>query len=210
MSLPFIKTDAAAEELLEESQKGGSFELLPKGWYEGTVKKVEVVDFSSKDDSPYKQQGYKALNVQLRIVDSSEVGAGRVFFLRVPLFQRYLPSVKNPQGAVAQTYFDFFLAMGFTKDQVAKADVKIDQAALGGKPLGFSLVVREADEWNSEPRNEVSYVRESREPAKASAVGNAFAPQAGAESPWGSAESTAAPQGDATLQAAAEGAGKAF
>lgn len=208
MSLPFIKTDAAAEELLEESQRGGSFELLPKGWYEGTVKKVEVVDFAKS--GKYNEQGYKALNVQLRIIDSSEVGAGRVFFLRVPLFQRYLPTAKNPQGAVAQTYFDFFLAMGFTKEQVAKADVKIDQAALGGKAIGFSLTVKEADEWNDAPYNEVGYVRESREPAKTSAVGNAFAPQAGAESPWGSAETTTAPQGDATLQAAAEGAGKAF
>lgn len=208
-----IKTDNNAEDLLKESQSN-DFPLLPAGWYEATIAEVEVIDFSSKDDSPYKQQGFKVLNTKLRILDGAPTGAKRTFFLRVPLFQRYLPSEKNPQGAVAGTYFDFFLALGFSKEDVAGGKVAIDQAALGGKRIGFQLVVKKRDDpknsrdtYHTEDWNEVGRVRAPKsiegvaEPG-ASAVGSAFQPKVGDESPWGSK-----PQGDSNLQAAAEGKG---
>lgn len=199
-----IRTDANATDLLKESQSR-SFEALPAGRYEGTVAKVEVVDFAKS--GRYHDGGFKALNVQLRVIDGAPVGAGRVFFLRVPLFQRFLPTEKNPKGAVAQTYFDFFLHMGFSAEDVAGGKVPLDQASLGGKRIGFTLKVNPADEYNSEPYNEVTYVNAPKDlpgaPAQgASAVGNAFAPKV-EDSPWGSP----APASDEQLQAAAEGKG---
>ena len=208
----FIKTDAAAEDLLNEAQSGGNFKPLSKGWYEATVKAVEIVDFAKS--GKYNEGGFKALNVQLRVIEGSPEGAKRVFFARVPLFQRYLPTQKNPQGAVASMYFDFFLALGFSKEDVAGGKVSLDQASLGGKRIGMFLDVREPDEWHSEAYNEVGRVREARAlegvaKGGTSPFASAFAPATGSESPWGSTETTSL-QGDSALQAAADGTGKAF
>ena len=73
--------------------------------------------------------------------------------------------------------------------------------------------MREPDEYNAGQWNEVTYVREAKPlpgvaEAGASAVGNAFAEQP-AGSPWDTS-TPAAPVANSTLQAAADGAGKAF
>lgn len=203
------EVDAKADELVKEA---GSFGILPAGSYEATVKAAEVVAFAKQG----KYADKKALNVQLQILAGSPTGSGRVFFARVPLFQRFLPTQKNPQGAIASLYFNFFLALGVSKEDVAQGKLPTLEE-LGGKRVGFSLAVKEPDDYHDSKFNEVRNVFAPKsvagvtEPGR-SAVGSAFQPKAGVDSPWGTqaAAEPTAPQGDSTLQAAAEGSDKTF
>lgn len=197
------QVDPNAEELLKEAS---SFGLLPAGPYEFTIREAEVIPFAKSG----KYESHKCLNLQLRIIDGSPVGAGRIVFKRIPLFMRWLPTAKNPQGAVISDYFDFFLALGVSKEDVAAGKLPALEE-LGGKRIGGRIKVNEPDDYNDEKWNEFVAPRAPKEiagvrEAGASAVGSAFQPKAQESSPWGSGETKA----DSELQAAADNGGKAF
>lgn len=200
MTALIAEVDSRADDLVRQAS---SYGLLPAGRYQATIKAAEVVPFAKSG----RYEGKNALSVQLRIIDGSPVGAGRVFFVRVPLFQRFLPTDKNPQGAIASLYFNFFLALGVSKEDVAKGKLP-SLEELGGKRVGFQMKVQEPDQWHDDKWNEVANVFAPQaldgvaEPGQ-SPVASAFQPQAGAASPWGT-------QSDSSLQAAADSGAKAF
>lgn len=154
--------DPNVEQAREEVQSGGgSFRPLPKGKYSATIvplgddKSFEVVDFSPNNPA---YAGKKALRVKVRIVDDSPTGAKRTFFARVPLFSRYAPSQKNPAGAAARGYFDFFeKAIGVPTEQVLKGILPGPEALLG-KRISITLSDPIApDKWNELGSNEVAF-----------------------------------------------------
>ena len=123
-------TTAGAAESCKKAQAENNFAAIPTGNYEVTVAKGEVIEFAKQG----KYVGMKALNVQLRVIESSAVGAKRVFFLKVPLFDKFLPTAKNPDGAPNFTYFSFFGSVGATDDQLESGQLPSLKDILG-KPL---------------------------------------------------------------------------
>jgi len=154
-----VEVDAQAEQLQEEARKGGGdgkFPPVPAGKYQAFVEKIEGVEnFGGTGANSQK----KVLKLRVKIVAESPVAAGRVYFVKIPLFMRWAPNDKNPQGAVASTYFDFFeKVMQIPSEQVAKGQVG-DLEAVGGKPLTVILSKPKApDQWNPLGSNEVSFV----------------------------------------------------
>ena len=116
--------DANVAAAYEEAQSGGNgtFPPLPGGKYVATIvplKKdgpnAEVVDFGGNGANAKK----KVVRLAFRIVDESPTGKGRHLFARIPLFSRYAPSQKHPQGAPARAYFDFWIkAIGWPEAEV--------------------------------------------------------------------------------------------
>jgi len=104
---------AAAEEAEANSKRN---EPVPAGTYDFTVFEYELGDYAS--DSTSRYAGEKALKMQLRISDG-QPQANRRLFPKIGLFPRYLPSDKNPQGAVNEDLFTFFQkAMGWSLDDI--------------------------------------------------------------------------------------------
>ena len=184
-----IETTANADAAFAEAGSS-NFPLLPKGWYEVTFVEGEIVDFTKNAESP--NYGKKALNARFRIVENAPEGAKRVFFGRIPLFQRYAPNQKNPNGAVANDYFNFFLGAGQTEEAVKSG--KVDMPA-GGTRIAIRLG-QEKHYKTGELENQVAGFRAPRDvaPGKTSSgTPNAFANGGGSgtfkpssESPWAS------------------------
>jgi hypothetical protein len=138
--------DERVEEALNDANSGGggSFAPLPKGKYQ-----AQVVILSEKDNKPFevvpwnpnKQEyaGKSALRIRVKILANSPTGANRSYFIRVPLFSRFAPSQKNPQGASARTYFDFWgKVAGATKEQLLTGKLP-GWEAVAGKLLTITL-----------------------------------------------------------------------
>lgn len=159
MTQLIVEVDNDATQLQEEARKGGGdgkFPPVPAGKYQAFVEKIKGVEkFGGSGANASKQ----VLTLQVKIHGDSPVAAGRVYFVRIPLFMRWAPSEKNPKGAVASTYFDFFeKVMGIPAEQVAAGQVG-DLEAAGGKPLSIILSKPNApDQWNPLGSNEVSFV----------------------------------------------------
>jgi hypothetical protein len=118
--------DQRVAEAYDEAASGGNgkFPPLPKGKYQAQIvalnekeqKAFEVVPWNP-NKSEYA--GKQALRIRVKILANSPTGANRSYFIRVPLFSRFAPSQKNPQGAPARTYFDFWQkVVGVTKEEV--------------------------------------------------------------------------------------------
>ncbi len=160
-----VEVDANAASALSEAQSGGTGKFPPilKGEYQATVvplkegTRVEVVPFGGSGPNSKKN----VLRVAVRIADGSPLGAKRQLFIRVPLFTRYAANEKNPQGAPARLYFDFWSAMGATDEDLVAGRLPEPDAFMG-KPLG--IVVSdpiEPDKWNPLGSNEVSFVNKA-------------------------------------------------
>lgn len=190
----FVETDENISS--DDIRTSGSFEALPTGDYEVTVKDAKVQPYSKKPEWAGKQ----ALNVQLRVIDGAPVGKGRVFFFNVPLFQSHpkFKTEKNPSGA-ARTYFDFFNAIGVAKENVDAGNLP-DIRDFLGKRLSAHLIVKPADQWHDADYNEVRWVNESKGAPAGTAIAqdDPWAPSAPADDPWASSEITI-PQGAPTF-----------
>jgi hypothetical protein len=142
--------DANAAEAAEQAANGGdgSFKPLPQGKYQATVS-----DFGGDGANAHK----KVLNVGFRIVDESPTGRGRVFFARVPLFSRYAPNAKHPEGAVARAFWDFWeKAMGVDRAHILAGGELPEN--IGGRPLTITLGSPiPPDRYNPLGSNEVDY-----------------------------------------------------
>lgn len=161
MPNPFaVQVDANAAAAAEESSNRGSdgFLPLPQGKYQAFVEKfLEVQPFTKDQSSP--NFGKQVARFQLKIVAESPTGKNRTYFLRVPLFTRYAPSQKSPEGAPAQMYFDFFGDVaGATREQLIQGQVPSPNE-IGGKKLTITLSQPiKPDAYNPKGFNEVSFV----------------------------------------------------
>lgn len=161
------EVDPNAQAALEEANSGGNgkFPPLLKGEYpahivplskDASKQRVEVVDFGGTGPNGKK----KVLRVAVKLDDGIPLGAGRVFFIRVPLFTRYAPNEKNPQGAPARMYFDFWgKALGIPNDALTSGNLGVGPDFVLGKAL--NVVLSEPtppDNFNPLGSNEVSFV----------------------------------------------------
>lgn len=147
---------AAADESANRSSDG--FPPLPQGKYQAFVEKfIEVQPFTKDSSSP--NFGKQVARFQLKVRSDSPVGANRVYFIRVPLFTRYAPSQKSPEGAPAGMYFDFFGEVaGATREQLVTGQVPAPNE-IGGKNLTITLSAPiKPDAYNPKGSNEVSFV----------------------------------------------------
>lgn len=147
---------AAADESANRSSDG--FLPLPQGKYQAFVEKfVEVQPFTKDQSSP--NFGKQVAKFQIKVRSDSPVGANRVYFLRVPLFTRYAPNQKNPEGAPAGMYFDFFGDVaGASREQLVAGQVPAPNE-IGGKNLTITLSAPiKPDAYNPKGFNEVSFV----------------------------------------------------
>jgi hypothetical protein len=155
-----VGTDAAAA-AKEAAANSGKFAPLPKGKYQATIVPLkdggdlfEVVPFSTGKP---EYAGKNAVRVRVRIVDESPTGAKRTFFERIPLFSRYAPSQKNPQGAPVRTYFDFFAAVGYTEEQILSGKLANVESILGKRVTITLSDPIMPDEHNELGSNEVAF-----------------------------------------------------
>lgn len=193
------RTGAAQAAQQQESQ----FKPVPKGWYDGTIVKAEVQQYKSG-----KYQGKNYLNTRVKILKTAQTGAGREFFLRVPLFSNWAPSQKYPDG-YPTLYAPFFSALGVSDAAIDSGNIPLEVSDLGGSPIGFFVTVEDADDYHEEEWNDVTRVRKSTAgtpsavAAEAGDVwGTATTPTvAASEDVWGT------PASSALAQAAASGTG---
>lgn len=145
----------AAEAAKEAASGGGGFRPLAAGKYQATIVQVQgVQDFGGTGGNAKK----KVVKLQFKILADSPTGANRVFFDRVPLFTRYAPSEKNPQGATARGFWDFWgKAIGVPQDQLILGNLPGPNDIAGkqvtitlGKPIP-------PDEYNELGYNEISF-----------------------------------------------------
>ena len=164
MSFFTAEVDPNAAEALAEANSGGNgkFPPLPRGEYRGTIvplksdgsQRVEVTNFGGTGGNANK----KVLRVAIKIAADSPTGAGRIFFTRVPLFSRYAPTQKNPQGAPARNYFGFFGALGVSEEALLSGNIGIGPDQILGKPINFTLGDPQApDQYNPLGFNEVGF-----------------------------------------------------
>lgn len=157
----FVEVDSNAAEAAAEAQSGGKgFAPLPQGNYQARIvplkkdgNRVEVADFGGTGPNGKK----KVLRVAVQILDASPLGNKRWFAARVPLFTRYAPNEKNPQGAPARMYFDFLRAIGVSEDDIIAGRFP-DVDKFMGKEVGITLSAPiEPDKWNPLGSNEISF-----------------------------------------------------
>lgn len=158
--------DPNVQTAYDEANSGGNgkFPPLPKGKYQAVIvplapkkqQNFEVVPFSPKDSA---YAGKNVLRIRVQVDANSPTGKGRSFNVRVPLFSRYKPNEKNPQGAAARMYFDFFeKVVGATKEQVLSGQLP-GWEAIAGKPLTITLSDPiMPDDWNELGSNNVDFV----------------------------------------------------
>lgn len=94
-------------EFQEESAKGP--QPIPLGWYNVGITDVSLDDY--QETSPYK--GKKYLTLSIKVLSGDQKGR-EVRYVRVPLFTRFNPTAKNPQGT-ATSFHAFFNSLGLIK-----------------------------------------------------------------------------------------------
>lgn len=122
-----IKAAAAANE-------GGVFKPLPAGWYDVTLKDVKPAKFSDKSA---KYAGKDKLRIQFRVATEGDY-FGRVVFGDVPLFPKWSPTEKNPDG-YPTNFIPFFTALGYDIEKGFEFDSLAD---LANEILGEDLQIR--------------------------------------------------------------------
>lgn len=145
--------DQNAAKAAEESEGNGTFPPLPAGKYQVTIAKVKgVSDFGGQGGNKNK----KVVNLGFQIVPESPTGKGRWVWDRVPLFSRYAPSDKYPDGAPAKAYFDFWEKfIGLDREVVLSGNLPDN---IGGKRGTITLSAPiPPDQYNPLGSNEVSF-----------------------------------------------------
>lgn len=160
------EADPNAQAALDEARAGGNgkFPPLLKGEYPAHIvplskdagkDRVEVVDFGGNGPNSKK----KVLRIAVKLDDGIPLGAGRVFFARIPLFSRYAPNEKNPGGAPARAYFDFWgKVLGVSDENLITGNLGLGPNDILGKPLNVVLgEPTPPDNYNPLGTNEVSF-----------------------------------------------------
>lgn len=202
-----LTAEVEAGDIEAAKAEANNFKAIPAGNYEATIAGTEVKAYG--DESDYRGKRY--LNLKLRIVEGSEVGAKRVFFLKVPLFGRWNPSAKYPKG-YPTNYFEFFNLVGASDEAIAAGRGLPEPTDWAGKRVSIYLSLKPADKYNDSEHNEVGRISASKGgPAEATGgtavdedvwASAAPAAESAAEDVWST------PEADPELQAAASsGAG---
>lgn len=149
-----IDAETAAGKPLESST-GGDFPPLPKGKYQMTVRKVVKRDvFGGTGPNGQKP----VLKIEVQIVEDSPTGKNRVYFPRVPLFTKFAPSEKNPQGAANLTFTGFWRdAMGWPEEKLRAGDLPDENYILGRRFTGVLGSPKAPDQWNPLGSNEIDF-----------------------------------------------------
>jgi hypothetical protein len=157
--------DPNAQAALDEARSGGDgkFPPLPRGEYRATVVPIKKDGSVRVEPGKYAKTGPNAgkdvVRVAVKINDDSPTGKGRIFFIRVPLFSRFAPNEKNPQGAPARMYFDFWGALGVSDEALTSGNLGIGPDQMMGK--GINIVLGDPqvpDSYNPLGFNEVAFV----------------------------------------------------
>lgn len=148
--------DPQAAKAAEEAAAGGngSFPPLPSGKYQVTIAKVEKLeDYANSGPNAKK----KVVRLRFRIVDHSPTGKGRVIFGRVPLFSRFAPNEKHPEGASAKGFWDFWeKSMGVDRAYILTGQPL--PSDIQGKALTITVSApKPPDSHNPLGSNEVDY-----------------------------------------------------
>ncbi|GAB2699337.1 hypothetical protein BKA24_001788 [Microbacterium marinum] len=107
---------AAAKEAADRSG-GGDFTPLLRGRYQARIIENKGVEDFAKAGS--RNAGKQCVRLQVQILEGSPLGARRTFFVRIPLFTNFAPTDKNPDGASAWMFWNFFTKiMGMTEEQI--------------------------------------------------------------------------------------------
>jgi hypothetical protein len=183
-----FKTYASQDEVEESVKAANSFAAIPQDTYEFTIVKVDEQGFPGKGANA----GKPTLNVQLRRIEDDKPGAKRVFFKRIPLFGRWAPSAKYPDGYPALgDFIEFAVALGVPKEVAQKGELPLELHEILGKPITAYLKLNEPDQYNDGEWNEVGRLKASTHVATSSTsvsadVWNTPAPASDApETPWG-------------------------
>ncbi len=146
------------------SAGNGKFPPLPKGNYQ-----AKIVPLSPKNNELFKVEpfntknpaynGKNVLRLRVQIDAESPTGKNRSFNVRIPLFSRYAPSEKSPQGAVAKMYFDFWEKVaGASKEQVISGNLP-GWEVLANRAMTISISdPKVPDQWNELGSNEIAFV----------------------------------------------------
>ena len=159
------EVDANVDEAYEASQSSGdrSFAPLPKGRYQAVIVPLKKDGSQLTEVAPFGGQGANAskkiLRVAFKIVEDSPTGKNRWFSARVPMFTRYAPSQKNPAGASARGYWDFWTKfVGRPVDEAKSGSFQVGSRELMGLRGTITLSEPVApDKWNELGSNEVSF-----------------------------------------------------
>lgn len=148
--------DPQAAKAAEEAASGGdgSFPPLLGGKYQVTIAKVKgVADFGGQGANSKK----KIVNIGFRIVDQSPTGKGRYVWGRVPLFSRFAPNAKHPEGAACRDFWDFWeKAIGVPRDYILSGQPL--PSDIGGKALTITLSApTPPDAFNPLGSNEIAF-----------------------------------------------------
>lgn len=163
------EVDQNAQAALDEARSGGNgkFPPLLKGEYPAHIvplktdgsNRIEVAKFGG--DGPNGQKN--VLRIAVKLDAGIPLGAGRVFFGRVPLFSRYAPTQKNPAGAPARAYFDFWgKVMGLPDEQLLSGQLNVTPEQILARAL--NVVLSEPtppDSYNPLGSNEISFFNPS-------------------------------------------------
>lgn len=145
----------ASSEAVAERSGGGSFVPQLQGRYQAVVKENKgVEDFAKSGPNAGKQ----AVRLRVDILPDSPTGAKRVYFVKIPLFNKFAPTEKNPEGADAWMFTNFFeRVMGVSREDI-KAGKPLP-SNVEGKRLTIILSKPKApDQWNELGSNDVSDV----------------------------------------------------
>lgn len=170
------------EDLIKEAESNSSTPL-PKGKYllqivttKANGDGIETIKFGGQQSA---YSGHPAINIRFRVAEGEH--EGRNVFKRLGLFTRYLPTQKNPDGAVNRDFISFFTALGVAIEP-GKPIVLPDEGnwqALLGKYVVASVSIQEGRDGYG-PSNEVSFFEAASGPAPAasSVPADAWAPAA--------------------------------
>lgn len=183
-----FRTRASQDDVEDSVKAANSFAVIPQDNYEFTVSRVEEQGFPGKGANA----GKPTLNVQLRRIEDDKPGAKRVFFKRIPLFGRWAPSAKYPDGYPALgDFIEFAEALGVPKETAKKGLLPLELHEILGKPISGYLKLNEPDQYNDGEWNEVGRLKASTRASASSVdvpadVWGSLVPAASEpETPWG-------------------------
>jgi len=150
-----IDAETASGKPLEAGSGTGDYPPLIQGKYQ--MKVIEVIEqqkFGGNGDNANKP----VLKVRLQIVDESPNGRRRTFYHRLPLFTKFAPSAKNPQGAANLAFTGFWRdAMGWDEAKLRAGDLPGESDILGKQFTGVLGAPKPPNQWNPLGFNEVEF-----------------------------------------------------
>lgn len=103
---------------------GVGFDPLPAGWYNCSIYDIEEKEFRNKGKHP----GDTYLNLELRVSEGDF--ENRRLFAMVPLFERWAPGPKTPEG-FPTLLIPFLEGLGYDLEDVEELEIPEDEDLIG-------------------------------------------------------------------------------